>query len=170
MVKNSTGGGKAKGFARKNLLPSFNHKLRVSIDPLELYAIVTKMLGNGRCFVNAFVLGKTTQLICVIRAKFSGRSKRSNFIGIGHIVLVGLRDFTSNYDTCDLLDIYDSNDLDALYKIPGFDFPGRSISFNSDFTFDSNYSIDSLTIDSSNISSNISSIAEFYSIAEFDDI
>ena len=124
MVKNSTGGGKAKGFARKNLLPSHNYKLRVSQDHNEIYAVVSKMLGNGRCYVNAFINDINTQLICVIRAKFTGRSKRANFISVGQVVLIGIRDWQSNSNTCDLLDIYDSNDIDALTQIPGFNFPG----------------------------------------------
>ena len=135
MVKNSTGGGKAKGFARKNLLPSHNHKLRVSQDHNEIYAVVSKMLGNGRCFVNAFINDINTQLICVIRSKFTGRSKRANFISVGQVVLIGIRDWQSNSNTCDLLDIYDSNDLDALLKIPGFHLPG--LNQHSLFSFDS---------------------------------
>lgn len=148
MVKNSTGGGKAKGFARKNLLPSNNHKLRVSQDPSEIYAVVSKMLGNGRCYVNALINDINTQLICVIRAKFTGRSKRSNFISVGQLVLIGLRDWQSNSNTCDLLDIYDSNDLDALLKIPGFHFPGPS---NDSLFYHDSTSNDTLT--SNNITS-----------------
>ena len=51
--------------------------LRLSNDPLEIYACVTKIYGHGRCLVHT-VCGK--ELLCIIRNKFKGRSKRGNTI------------------------------------------------------------------------------------------
>ena len=48
MVKNTKGGKGAKSMARKS--QNFaNKSIRFSQDPLEQYACVTKMLGNGMC-------------------------------------------------------------------------------------------------------------------------
>ena len=48
MVKNTFGGNKHKGFARKLINAKSNNKLRVSEDAEEVYAIATKMLALQR--------------------------------------------------------------------------------------------------------------------------
>ncbi len=133
MVKNSTGGNKSKGMARKLVQAPTNHSLRPSACSDEIYGVVSKMLGNGMCYVNVHDARiKTTDstdkiILCHIRSKFSGRSKRSNFIAAGSTVLVGLRDWEApNFKHCDLLEIYDANDLALLAKIPGFSVPNNN--------------------------------------------
>jgi hypothetical protein len=130
MVKNSTGGNKSKGMARKLVQAPTNHSLRPSASSDEIYGVVSKMLGNGMCYVNvidARIKNNDSNdkiILCHIRSKFSGRSKRSNFIAAGSTVLVGLRDWEApNFKHCDLLEIYDANDLALLAKIPGFYIP-----------------------------------------------
>jgi translation initiation factor 1A len=121
MVKNTKGGSGQKKFARKNTGGSKNNRLRISEDEGEIYAIVTKMLGNGmfHCFCTdgASRLGH-------IRGKFTGRGKRDNMVEGGKWVLIGLRewDVPSEKSTCaiskpkdktqkcDLLEVY--SDLD----------------------------------------------------------
>ena len=46
MVKNTFGGNKSKGFARKHNSGKKDNILRVSTVDAEIYAIVTKMCGN----------------------------------------------------------------------------------------------------------------------------
>ncbi len=119
MVKNTTGGSKTKGQARKfvNTVKQTTH-LRVSNDEYEVYAQVTKMLGNGMCHV--LCIDQETRL-CHIRGKFRGRGKRDNFIAINSWILVGLREWESNKDkndkkmqNCDLLEVYSSIDVERL--------------------------------------------------------
>jgi initiation factor 1A len=90
MVKNTTGGSGHKKFAHKNATAPKSNKLRVSDDEAEIYAIVTKMLGNGmfhcHCIDNTLRLGH-------IRRNFAGRSKRDNLVEIGKWVLIGLREW-----------------------------------------------------------------------------
>ena len=90
MVKNTTGGSGHKKFAHKNATAPKSNKLRVSDDEAEIYAIVTKMLGNGmfhcHCIDNTLRLGH-------IRRNFAGRSKRDNFVEIGKWILIGLREW-----------------------------------------------------------------------------
>ena len=118
MVKNTTGGSKTKGQARKFAnAPRQSANIRLSNDECELYAQVTKMLGNGMCHVLC-IDGKTR--LCHIRGKFRGRGKRDNLIGNNSWLLIGLREWESdrNGDTklqnCDLLEVYSPIDVDRL--------------------------------------------------------
>jgi initiation factor 1A len=119
MVKNTTGGGRTKGQARKfvNSVKQTT-QLRVSNDECEVYAQVTKMLGNGMCHV--LCIDQQTRL-CHIRGKFRGRGKRDNFIGNNSWILVGLREWEMDRDkdsqklqNCDLLEVYSSIDVERL--------------------------------------------------------
>jgi translation initiation factor IF-1 len=104
MVKNTTGGKGNKSFSRKlSSVPAFSDVFRESESELELYAIVIKLLGNGMCYV---VTNDHEQLLCHIRNKFSGRSKRFNVISVGSHVLIGLREWENPSKTSDLLEIY----------------------------------------------------------------
>lgn len=117
MVKNTTGGNKSKGQARKFITPKQNISLRTSQDDCEVYAQVTKLLGNGMCHV--LCIDGTTRL-CHIRGKFRGRGKRDNFIGTNSWILVGLREWELNKDgssklqNCDLLEVYSDFDKEKL--------------------------------------------------------
>ena len=117
MVKNTTGGSKTKGQARKFATPKQSNILRVSLDECEVYAQVTKLLGNGMCHV--LCIDGFTRL-CHIRGKFRGRGKRDNLIGSGNWLLVGLReweigkDISSKLQNCDLLEVYNNFDKEKL--------------------------------------------------------
>ena len=117
MVKNTTGGSKTKGQARKFAnAPRQSANIRLSNDECELYAQVTKMLGNGMCHVLC-IDGK--ERLCHIRGKFRGRGKRDNLIGNNSWLLIGLRDWESEKDekkkqNCDLLEVYSPIDVDRL--------------------------------------------------------
>ena len=113
MVKNASGGNKAKGFARKNFAKK-DSPLRISEDELELYAQVTKVYGGTMCQVTTL---EGTDLLCHIRGKFRGRGKRDNFIGNGTWLLVGLRDWEKEpapgkLSNCDVIEVY--NDADKI--------------------------------------------------------
>lgn len=115
MVKNTNGGNKAKGFARKNLVKASN-VLRVSQDEAEVYAQVTKVLGGAMCHVSDL---EGTNMLCHIRGKFRGRGKRDNFIEPGSWVLVGLREWEKEPTNgkllnCDILEVYNDSDKERL--------------------------------------------------------
>lgn len=113
MVKNF-GGNKNKKFGRKHMAQSNTRKLRTKQDEDEMYACVTKMLGNGMCHIIG--IDEITRL-CIIRNKFRGRSKRQNMLSPGSWVLIGLRSWqsiqenSSKLETCDLLEVYNSNEI-----------------------------------------------------------
>ena len=120
MVKNVHGGNKHKSQGRKFTTVKASNKLRIAENDGELYAIVTKMLGNG--MFDAFCIDGITRL-AHIRGKFSGRGKRDNFVEVGKWVLVGERewDIQSNADKkkiaklkCDLLEVYSDLDKDKF--------------------------------------------------------
>jgi len=118
MVKNTTGGSKTKGQARKFAnAPKQSANIRLSNDECELYAQVSKMLGNGMCHV--LCIDGNTRL-CHIRGKFRGRGKRDNLIGNNSWLLIGLREWESEktsetkFQNCDLLEVYSPIDVDRL--------------------------------------------------------
>lgn len=136
MVKNRNGGKGTKGLARKLSSSNDNHRLRLSTSDDEKYAFVKQMLGNGMCSV---VTNDNLTLICHIRSKFRGRSKRNNFVTKNSIILVGIRDWENPFKNCDLLELYDDNDLIQLKKLPFIDLSlfDSFISFNPSYFDDS---------------------------------
>ena len=117
MVKNTFGGNKSKGFARKNMNPKSNNRTRISEDEGEIYAITTKMLGNN--MLHCHCIDNVVRL-CHIRGKFTGRGKRDNIINVGTWLLIGIREWdlgtvqltNKKLPQCDLLEVY--KDMDIL--------------------------------------------------------
>lgn len=119
MVKNDAGGNKGKGLARKHINAAKcggTKQLRVAVDEAEKYAVVSKMLGNGMCYVRLLDNSGGGDKLCIIRNKFKGRGKRDNILDSGSWVLVGMREWSSKQDTCDLLEVYNANERDRLLK------------------------------------------------------
>jgi initiation factor 1A len=115
MVKND-GGNKGKGLARKHVTSGGSNKqLRVAVEDGERYAVVSKMLGNGMCYVR-LLDGSAGDRLCIIRNKFKGRGKRDNILDSGSWVLIGMREWSSKQDTCDLLEVYNHGERDRLMK------------------------------------------------------
>ena len=129
MVKNTNGGRKAKGFARKHANNNNNNNdVRVVEEVGEIYAIVTKMCGGGmfQCYGIDHV-----ERLCHIRGSFSGRKKRDNIVVNGGWVLIGLREWDKKEEEaqessssssskkvklpqCDLLEVYNDKDREKL--------------------------------------------------------
>jgi len=129
MVKNTNGGSKAKGFARKHANNNNNNNdVRVVEEVGEIYAIVTKMCGGGmfQCYGIDHV-----ERLCHIRGSFSGRKKRDNIVVNGGWVLIGLREWDKKEEEaqessssssskkvklpqCDLLEVYNDKDREKL--------------------------------------------------------
>jgi translation initiation factor IF-1 len=129
MVKNTNGGSKAKGFARKHANNNNNNNdVRVVEEVGEIYAVVTKMCGGSmfQCYGIDHV-----ERLCHIRGSFSGRKKRDNIVTNGGWVLIGLREWdkkeeeaqeTSSSSSskkvklpqCDLLEVYNDKDREKL--------------------------------------------------------
>ena len=120
MVKNTKGGNKSKGMARKHAGGGGERNLRLSTCNLEVYGVVLRVLGHGMFYVGT---EEHPQLLGHIRNKFRGRSKRDNNITVGCVVLAGLREWEHpNYKECDLLEVYDANEVRQLMKNPSIDF------------------------------------------------
>lgn len=118
MVKNQTGGNKAKRQGRKFTAPT-NSKLRVALEDGEIYAIVTKHFGNA--MIDVLGIDNVSRL-CVIRNKFRGRGKRDNSVSVGTWVLIGEREWEKDNlekkPKCDLLEVYSQSDVEMLKKTP----------------------------------------------------
>ena len=117
MVKNKTGGNKAKRQGRK-FVGTVNSKLRVAIEEGEIYAVVTKHFGNAMVDVMC-IDGKSR--ICIIRNKFRGRGKRDNCLNVGTWILIGEREWeivdNDKKPKCDLLEVYNQGDVEELKKL-----------------------------------------------------
>jgi initiation factor 1A len=120
MVKNTTGGNRSKGLARKNESSHYS-KLRMAECEEEHYAIVKKIFGGNRCEV---FCDDSISRQGIIRGKFTGKNKRKNIIGAGTIILVGLRDWATKIEKkmeeCDVLEVYSSIEIDQLKQRPRF--------------------------------------------------
>jgi len=121
MVKNTTGGTKTKGMARKHMNSaggdSAGGALRVPTNSFEQIVIVTKMLGNGMCEVYN---NDDVRLIAHIRNKFKGRHRRSNDISVNSFILIGLREWENPFKNCDVLFVYEHSHLNTLSNNPTF--------------------------------------------------
>jgi translation initiation factor IF-1 len=115
MVRNTNGGCKSKGFARKlQDSSSASEPLRLPTDECEIFATVKKILGNGRLIVGT-MNSAYPELQCMIRSKFRGRSKRNHMVTVGSVLLIGLHHWeTPNYKHSDMLHIYPSSSLSQL--------------------------------------------------------
>jgi initiation factor 1A len=115
MVKNLHGGTGTKSLARKHQVKHKSDHIRLPECEEEQFAYVEKMLGNGMCEV---FTNDNIRLIGHIRNKFRGRQKRHNTITKGMILLIGLRTWESTIKNCDVLTIYDDNDIKQIKNKP----------------------------------------------------
>jgi hypothetical protein len=112
MVKNTQGGNKSKGFARKNLAKK-DFGLRVASEEGEVYAQAVRVLGGS---IASAIDIDGNPLKAHIRGKFRGRGKRDNFIGPNTWMLVGLHTWEgdkvdkSAARNCDILEVYSDTD------------------------------------------------------------
>ena len=115
MVKNKTGGNKAKKQGRKHVSVPQNRNTRFAKEEGEMYAVITKIFGGPNC--EAICNDGKTRM-CVIRNKFRGRDKKDNTIVNNTWVLVGLRDWevvsSGKLEKCDLLEVYNSNEKEKI--------------------------------------------------------
>lgn len=124
MVKNFKGGKAFKSMKKSSDANSSSSSLRLPTDEMEVFAIVSKFYGN-MCDV-IICTGQTYK--CWIRGKFKGKSKRESLIGVGTLILVGFRHFEyPNFKYCDLLEVYEPQDVSALQRIPGILLPSLQI-------------------------------------------
>jgi translation initiation factor IF-1 len=114
MVKNTLGGNKSKGFARKNMVKR-DTRLRVAEEEGEIYAQAVKVMGGS---IASAIDIDGNPLRAHIRGKFRGRGKRDNFISPGTWLLVGLHtweaDKPDEIKNCDVLEVYSDLDKQRL--------------------------------------------------------
>lgn len=114
MVKNLKGGSKSKQIGRKFVTAPVDRKVRLIHEEGEIYAVVTKLLGNGMFTAND-IEGK--ERLVVMRNKFRGKGKRDNAVSLGSWVMIGERGFeTGPKPKCDLLEVYTDIEKQKLKK------------------------------------------------------
>lgn len=115
MVKNMTGGKKSKKAGHKTFTPSTT---RLSTSSIEVYGIVVKMMGGKICEVKC---QDDKVRLCHIRGAFSGKNKGSNFIRPGQWVLVGLREWSTDKQHCDLIYMYSDREKEKILQTDTLD-------------------------------------------------
>ncbi len=116
MVKNNGGGNKSKKMGRKFSVPQSEKNVRLSESSEEIYASVTKLLGNGMFHA---VDTENKERLCIMRQKFKGRGKRDNTVSVGSWVLIGIRSWeggSCSKPKCDLLEVYNDIEKAKLKK------------------------------------------------------
>jgi translation initiation factor IF-1 len=109
MVKNLGGGNKGKKGARRLMVAPQNKSIREKNpdESREMYACMMKLYGGSNCEV---LCEDGVTRLCIIRNKFRGRSKQDNYLSVGSILLIGLRDWEAKRmdkkENCDLLCVY----------------------------------------------------------------
>ena len=115
MVKNKKGGRNHRKQASKHAKPTVQAKIRLAKEEDETYALVVKLNGNSMCDV--LCNDKEVRLL-QIRKKFRGRNRRDNNIGLGTMLLVGLRSWEvrkpGKKGKVDLLYVYSREQVDTL--------------------------------------------------------
>jgi initiation factor 1A len=101
MGRNKFGGNKQKAMENSN-----NDHAIFKQHESQMYVIVTKALGNSSFQVAD---ENNTFYTAIVRGKMKGRAKRKFFININDILLVQFRDFASNKNVTDIIQIYNSN-------------------------------------------------------------
>ena len=86
--------------------------VRTASSADEKYAIVQKRLGNGWLSVKCM---DGVVRLCNIPKKFSGKKKE--VINVDAWLLVGLREFETKKDKCDVLEIYSPQEVASLKKL-----------------------------------------------------
>ena len=158
MVKNATGGKKARGMASKHLKPK-SKLLRIIQEDGEMYGVITEKLGGGHAKVAC--MDNTTRMV-VIGSKFKNERLSRN-----QMVLIGLREWqtkiqgSDKLEKCDLLEIYTDIETDALlhkygttsgpliHLISKLETPGLASSLTSDVIFSNDTSLENSIITTS---------------------
>ncbi len=138
MVKNTKGGKSHKSVARK-FFQNKSTTVRLPTSELEAFAVIFRHNGFTCTVYNLFLDNIIT---CHIRGKFRGRSKMNNLVSPGKIVLIGLRDFEApNYSTCDLLEVYEHDEVNQIYNTEyGADIQSLISMYNNTNNFSSAHS------------------------------
>jgi translation initiation factor IF-1 len=104
MVRNTNGGSKTKSCARKSIQPTASVVDYSPKDDLEKIAVVSKLYGNGMCQVLT-TDSPQLDLMCHIRGKFRGRSKKHNMLSVNSRIVIGLREWENPYKNADLISV-----------------------------------------------------------------
>jgi|UniRef100_A0A6C0IMP2 initiation factor 1A len=116
MVKNTQGGARTKGMARKHMNGGGGgRKLRIPVEEGEEFGCVTKLYGNGMCEIYT---NDNEKLTGIIRGSMRGRQKRHNKVTASTVVLVGLRTWESTKKNCDILCLYEDDEVEQLKNMP----------------------------------------------------
>ena len=139
MVRNTNGGSKTKSFARKSIQSPASIIDYTPKDELERLAVVTKLYGNGMCQVIT-TASPQLDLMCHIRGKFRGKSKKHNMLSVNTRIVIGLREWENPYKNADLISVLSS------YEDSSTNANGTKDTTNDSFIFSNEDTHEEITI------------------------
>lgn len=108
MGKNLIGGKKSKRCKNTNSKELTAQKMLVLKEEEQDYAIVTKMLGDGRLLANTI---EKKDILCIIR----GKMRKRVWINTNDIILISYRDYQDN--KADVILKYNDEEKSKLKKL-----------------------------------------------------
>lgn len=114
MVKNTIGGKKGKMISKKSDNTTRTHLVLPSDPTYEFIGCVIKVFGGGMFLVQN---SSGVEFKAFLRGKMKGSNKRHNLVSLFSMVLCGAR-IDTDPSKCDILFVYDHNDLHSLSLIP----------------------------------------------------
>ncbi len=107
------GKGKSKSKGKGSSVPKEQRVLMLKDDDHN-YGTVMKKLGGGRFAIRLNL--RSTEIIGRLCGKFKhGANKKRNWVDVGTVVLVGLREFQDN--VVDIVHIYEAGEVRQLRKM-----------------------------------------------------
>ena len=166
MVKNTIGGKRGKMMANKRVGGGGgDKKLRLSLNEDEIYVCVSKVFGSGMFEV---MDNQNIKYRAQLRGKMKGPNKRHNFVSLFSILLVGKRSDLSDSNICDVLFVYDDQDVLSLSLLPYLNI-SNIISFHRNHIFSDNVSISDDLFHHSSVSVSVDKIVDISnSISDID--
>jgi hypothetical protein len=157
MVKNTIGGKKGKMISKKSDNTARTQLVLPSDPTYEFIGCVIRVFGGGMFLVQN---SSGVEFKAFLRGKMKGSNKRHNLVSLFSLVLCGAR-IDTDPSKCDILFVYDHNDLHSLSLIPSLNLRPLISMINSGATA-SNIKNDSNTDDliSFNNSNNLPTTAD----------
>ena len=110
---NIKGGNKHKKYAKEREVEIKLNIFELDKTDNQEFAFVTRMLGNKRCELQCYDKKKR---IGLIRGSKTNMSKRNNWVSSNAIVLISLRKFSTIDDKCDILKLYNGDEIRFLVE------------------------------------------------------
>lgn len=119
MPKTNVCGGKKKKKGKNGIFENKLNSKLILADEEQYYAIVQKILGNGRFLLNCFLLDKNNVIFLKeMIGNVCGKLRRKVWIHTEDLVIISLREFSkSDREKCDIIHKYTDHEARRIKKL-----------------------------------------------------